>query len=123
MRRALALVALAGLPASALAGTHRTTVGVGLREYRLSLYRDHVRPGIVKLNLTNFGEDPHDVAVRARSGRIVAHSAEVASGDRATLTVRLPHAGRFVVFCTLADHERLGMRARLTVTNRTNVAH
>ena len=121
MRRIACLVALTTLVAPAGAATgavHRTSVGVGLREFRVGLYRDHVRPGVVKLNLQNFGEDPHDLVVRTLSGRIVARGPVVRSGDRQSFSVRLPRPGRFVVFCSLADHEQRGMHARLVVSRR-----
>jgi hypothetical protein len=95
---------------------HSTPVGVGLREYRLSPYRDVVRPGIVKFNLTNFGEDPHDLVVRTLSGRIVARVPEVAPGARRTARIRFRRAGRFVLFCSVADHDGRGMHARLKVS-------
>jgi plastocyanin len=113
------VVCVVALLAAPAALARETAVGVGLREYRVSLYRDHVRAGTIKLNLTNYGEDPHDLAVRTPGGRVVARSAPVDPfGGRLTFRVRLRTPGRYVVFCTIADHERLGMHARLTVSRR-----
>ena len=95
-----------------------TSVGVAEREFRVSLYRVRVRPGFVKLNVRNFGEDTHDLVVRGphpfvrERGRIV----ELRAGRRGTLRVRLRREGRYAVVCTLADHEARGMRATLRVS-------
>lgn len=93
-------------------------VGVGLDEFTLGLYRTRVRPGVVRLNVTNNGEDPHDLAVRDRRRRTLARLPELAPGTRRTLRVRLRRAGTYTLVCTLADHERLGMRAKLKVVAR-----
>ena len=122
MRRrvaALGLAALAFLPAGADAGDPRpTAVGVGEREWRVALYRSRVPVGRVRFNVRNFGEDGHDLAVRNRAGEIRGRLPEIRPGETARLTVRLRRPGRFVVFCSLAGHEELGMRAVLRVTRR-----
>jgi hypothetical protein len=111
---AAALPAASVLEARAAPGPS-TAVGVGAREFRLSLYRASVPRGVVRFNLTNFGEDRHDLAVLGRDGRLVARSREVAAGGRTTLRVRLA-AGRYRLVCDLADHERRGMRTSIRVT-------
>jgi FtsP/CotA-like multicopper oxidase with cupredoxin domain len=103
---------------AALLAPHPTAVGVGEREWRISLYRSHVPTGVVHLNARNFGEDGHDLAVRTRSGKVLRSVPEIEPGDTATLKVRLREPGRYVVFCSLADHESRGMRAMLRVRAR-----
>ncbi len=119
MRRALLLPLLGLLAvAPALAGASAprgTAVGVGEREWRVSLYRTKVPTGFVRLNTHNYGEDGHDLAVRNSSGRVLGHLPEIRPGRTDTLRVRLRRPGRYVVFCTLEGHEARGMRARLTV--------
>ena len=77
-RRALAAVVLAtGLLAAWLltaagAGAHKprsTAVGVSEREFRVSVYRASVPAGTVRFNLSNEGEDVHDLVVRTARGR------------------------------------------------------
>ena len=119
MRRgatAVALAVLACLPASAAA--RPTAVGVGEREWRVALYRSQVPVGPVRFNVRNFGEDDHDLAVRNRYGDVRGRTPEIDPGTNARLTVRLRRPGRFVVFCSLAGHEELGMRAVLRVKRR-----
>ena len=74
----LALALVAGLFA---AGHPPTAVGVGEREWRISLYRSEVPTGRVKLNVRNFGEDGHDLAIRTASGRVLGAIGEVRRGD------------------------------------------
>jgi hypothetical protein len=93
-------------------------VGVGEREWRISLYRSHVSTGRVRLNVRNFGEDGHDLAVRSRSGRVLAVLPEIRPDRTGTLTVRLRKPGRYTVFCSLEGHEARGMHAVLRVTWR-----
>lgn len=105
---ASAAVALATAAAS-------SAVGVGLDEYHVAPYRAHVRPGTIRFNVSNLGEDVHDFAVRDARGRVLARMPPLASGERGTLRVRLPRRGLYTLFCTIADHEQRGMRAHVRV--------
>ncbi len=127
---ALACAALAGTygaspatPAGSQASTatRTTAVGVGLREYRVALYRSRVLPGRVRLNLENLGEDGHDLRVTGPSGEASAvrrTSPEVKPGARYTLKVTLRRRGLYRLVCTLGDHEARGMVARLRVVRK-----
>ena len=90
------------------------SVGVGLREYVVAPYRDRVRAGVVRFNITNFGEDRHDLVVRRR-GRTYARSPLIRAGARYSLRVRLRRRGTYTLVCTVADHSERGMRARVYV--------
>jgi plastocyanin len=122
VRRAAVLaglvLAVAAGTTTAAGGSGGTAVGVGEREWRVSLYRTRVPAGLVRFNVRNYGEDTHDLAVRSRSGKLLGVSPEVRAGRTATLRVRLRRAGRYTVFCTLEGHEANGMRARLVVKRR-----
>ena len=122
MRRlpALCLLALAVAAPSAALGASRgpTSVGVSEREWRVSLYRTRVPTGVLRLNVHNYGEDGHDLAIRNTSGRVLGAVPKVRPGHTDTLRVRVRKPGRYVVFCTLEGHEGMGMHARLTVTKR-----
>jgi hypothetical protein len=116
VRRGVALAALvaAVLAPAALAKTHRTAVGTSLREYRVGLYRASVPRGVVAFAMHNFGQDPHDLAVR-RLGQRYGRAAELLPGHSATLRVHLTKRGRYTVYCTLADHAAQGMKAVIRV--------
>jgi hypothetical protein len=110
---------LADLPPQPIATHPPTAVGVGEREWRISLYRGKVPTGRVKLNVRNFGEDGHDLAVRTSSGRVLGWIPELRPGRSGTLTVRLRDPGRYRVFCSLEGHEAKGMHAVLRVKPRS----
>lgn len=119
MRPLAAGIALAiALSLTATASARTTSVGVGLHEYRVAPYRDRVLPGYIKFNLTNRGEDPHNFVVRTRRGRVVARTGDLRPGAVRSLRVKLRYRARYVLACTLGDHERRGMRARLTVSRK-----
>ena len=109
---------LADLPPQPLGAQPPTAVGVGEREWRISLYRSKVPAGRVKFNVRNFGEDGHDLAVRTASGRVLGALAELKPGRSGTLTVRLRKPGRYRLFCSLEGHEAKGMHAVLRVKRR-----
>jgi plastocyanin len=113
MAAAFVLAAALAAPASGA-----TAVGVGEREFRLSLYRPQVPAGLVRFNITNFGEDVHDLVVFSPRGSRVAASGDIRAGRRLSLTVRLSRPGTYRVLCTKLDHAALGMRARLRVVRR-----
>jgi plastocyanin len=115
---ALAVVAATAptVPAAPAAAAAKvsTAVGVSQREFRLTPYRTRVPVGEVRFNVTNFGEDVHDLVVRDGRGRVVARSAEVKAGGRLALAVTLKR-GRYRLSCDVANHAQLGMRAGFTV--------
>lgn len=116
---ALAALVAAG-PASSQDGpaAHAAggSVGIGEREFRISVYRRVVTPGLVRFNVRNFGEDVHDFAVfstRGR-GRLIKRTKEISSGDTRTLTVSLG-SGTYRLVCTTSDHLARGMKAKIIV--------
>lgn len=117
MRRAAAALAAAFvllLCAAATARTPTVTVGTSLREFHVSLYRGSVPRGYARFSIHNFGQDPHDLAVR-RDGRVIAHPRQLLPGATSVLRVRFARPGRYVVYCTLPHHDAWGMRAVIRV--------
>jgi plastocyanin len=100
------------------AKTRTTSVGIGEREYTISVYKRHVRPGSVRFNITNYGEDAHDLRVvgPAGTGKIRGTTPEIKASRTGSLTVKLKRRGVYTLVCTLADHESRGMVARIRVT-------
>ena len=120
-RTCIALLALALLgvaaPARAGAPTSGTAIGVGEREFTIAPYRTSVPKGLVRFNVTNFGEDGHNLTIiRASDGKRLAASPEIRSGRQYTLRVRLKRPGTYRLYCTIADHKRLGMKTKIRVT-------
>jgi hypothetical protein len=85
-------------------------------EFEFVLSRAKLRQGRAIVQLVNLGEDPHDLALRrvARGARTYS-TPEVAPGGERNISLRL-YAGRYQLWCTVADHRARGMRATLTVT-------
>jgi plastocyanin len=107
------LLALA-LAAPAEAAAPTTAVGVSEREYRIQPYRTTVKPGKVKFNVHNFGEDTHNLVVRGPKG-YKATGADIAPGQNSSLTLNLRRTGTYTLLCTKANHAQLGMKVRFKV--------
>lgn len=106
---------IADAPPVALHHAAAQSVGVGEREFAIAVYRPRVRAGTLKLNVRNLGEDDHNLVVRRAGRRVGGLHAVVRPGERATLRLTLRRPGRYLLVCTVADHERRGMRATLRV--------
>ena len=118
MRRALALVVVAAfaLPLGAGAATPRNParLQVVADEFTLTLSRERIRHGTAVVELANFGEDDHDLALRRLGGTRTFHVGIVHPDGIGQLDRNL-RAGRYLLWCTLADHRARGMRASLVV--------
>ncbi|HWI21059.1 MAG TPA: plastocyanin/azurin family copper-binding protein [Baekduia sp.] len=105
--------------ATGAAKAKQSVVGLGLREYRISVYRASVPTGRVVFNLKNFGEDRHDVQISGPGGYLSPKSREVTPfGGTDKLKVRLRRSGTYTLICTLPAHADLGMKAKIKVKKR-----
>jgi hypothetical protein len=109
---------LADAPAAVVHRAAAQAVGIGEREYQIAVYRPRVKPGALKLNVRNLGEDDHDLVIRRHGRRVGALHGVVRPGATATLRLTLRHPGQYDLVCTVADHESRGMRAALRVVAR-----
>jgi uncharacterized cupredoxin-like copper-binding protein len=118
-RLALVGALLVALVAPAQAGKpiKRTRVQVVAEEYEFTLSRRTVYAGPATIQLANFGEDPHDLRLHRAGGTKTFALAEVAPGDAADLRTTLSR-GRYVLWCSIADHRALGMEAQLVVKKK-----
>ena len=108
--------ALVFLTAVAVLQPHATPgrLGVSASEFHLTLSRGSVNAGRVIVQLQNDGQDVHDLRLR-RIGGTRTYSFPVTSpGGRTTLSLRLL-PGRYRLWCSVANHAQLGMRAVLRV--------
>ena len=113
---ALVLMPRQAAPATA-AAPPPTRVQVTSTEFRLSMSRVVVPGGRVRIELVNFGEDPHDLKLRRIGGKYTYTIPETHPGERSTKTLRLV-AGRYQVWCAVDGHRDWGMRATLRVVPR-----
>ena len=113
MRLALVLCALVlAAPAAAKAPPARLLVTA--KEFSLSLSRTSIKSGPAIIQLQNLGEDAHDLTLKRIGGTRVYRIKTVQPGDVGELDTRLA-AGRYKLWCSLANHAALGMRTTLVV--------
>jgi hypothetical protein len=105
---ALALAA----PASAAAPARLL---VGAKEFSLQLSRASIKAGPAIIQLANYGEDDHNLNLQRIGGKRVYTIATVSPGaDVGELDTKLA-AGKYKLWCSLADHAAQGMRVTLIV--------
>lgn len=114
MRRALLAALGAILATTPAAAAPAARLQVVAREFRVTLSRTSMKAGPAIVELVNFGEDPHDLRVRRIGGTRTFSTGPVGPGGHVAIRVRLL-PGRYVLWCSLADHRRLGMQAHLRV--------
>lgn len=119
MRRLLAgatLVAAVAAPAAALAGSGGgRAVGIAEREFRISVYKPRLTPGKYRFNVTNFGEDAHNLVITGPGGFRSPATPDIRSRRRATLAVTLRAPGVYRLICTKPFHRSYGMKASIVV--------
>ena len=81
---------------------------VDLDEFYVRPARRTLGSGAVELNVTNFGEDPHDLTIDGHAQVLLA------PGESAQLALTLA-AGSYRLYCSLEGHEQLGMTTQLLV--------
>jgi hypothetical protein len=111
----LVVVALTVSSAAAAVPREPARLQVSADEFRLVLSRASVPAGLTVVGLVNYGEDDHDLALRrAAPGVRTWKVRTVRPGQFRERELRLA-IGRYRLWCTLADHRALGMRATLRV--------
>ena len=108
------LGAAAGPVAAAAPVAPPARAQVSASEFRLTLSRPSIRRGSAIIELVNYGEDDHDLALRRVGGARIYRIGLVHPGKTGEIDARL-RAGRYAVWCTLGDHRARGMRATLLV--------
>jgi FtsP/CotA-like multicopper oxidase with cupredoxin domain len=87
-------------------------VAVDENEYSIGLSRTEVGAGAVTFNIYNRGMDDHDLALRDAGG--VLRRIDVPSREMRTLVATLA-PGTTRLYCSLFDHEELGMVTTIEV--------
>jgi hypothetical protein len=87
---------------------------VSAKEFSLVLSRQSLRPGSLRIQLYNAGEDVHDLHLKRIGGTHTLRLRETSPGDVAELRTSL-RAGRWKLWCSLPGHAKAGMRAMLVV--------
>jgi uncharacterized cupredoxin-like copper-binding protein len=103
------------LPGAAHAGAP-ARVQVVEKEYTLTLSRLRVHSGQAIVQVLNFGMDSHDLVLQSNAkGSKPVRFTQLAPGDRASLTIKLP-PGKYTLWCSLPGHRARGMFAPLVVS-------
>lgn len=113
------IVAAVVTAASAAAAPRQPArIQVAADEFQLVLSRSALPAGPAIVGLVNFGEDDHDLALRrSAAGARTWKVRTVRPGEFRERELRLA-PGRWALWCTVADHRALGMRATLRVRPR-----
>ena len=114
LRLVAALAAVALFTSAAPAAVAPARLQVSAKEFFFSLSRHRVFAGPAIVELVNFGEDPHDLRLERIGGVRVWKTPLVYPGAYYDLNATLV-PGRYRLWCSVANHRKLGMTAVLTV--------
>jgi hypothetical protein len=109
-----ALALVAGTASARPPGPNPSRVQVSAKEFYFVLSRTKLRSGPAIVELANFGEDPHDLRLQRIGGARVYRTPLVQPGAYYDLDVTLV-PGKYRLWCSIANHRELGMKAVLTV--------
>jgi uncharacterized cupredoxin-like copper-binding protein len=71
------------------------------------------KTGTITITVKNSGKFTHALAVQTPAGLV--HTAHIAPGATATLTVNATKAGKYTFYCPIGQHRMLGMQGTLVV--------
>ena len=93
-------------------------VQVVAEEFSLTLSRRTIKAGPAVIELANFGQDAHDLVMRrsARGARTYRVKETLPEHQRVIRATVVP--GRYLLWCSIADHRQRGMQVWLTVKKR-----
>jgi len=114
-------VVLAVLPGAAAAKTYPTRIQVVAKEFYFALSRRTVGPGPAIVQLVNFGEDAHDLRMERVGGTKIYGTPTVQPGAFHNMSLTLA-PGKYLLWCSIANHRALGMQATLVVVARHRTA-
>jgi plastocyanin len=121
--KALAAAVLAAALLAACGGTGGSagqpagSIMVTMTEYKFDPSTISAPAGKVVFFLVNAGNNTsHDMIIRDSTGRRLASSDLISSGDTSVFTVDSIAAGSYTYFCDQPGHEANGMHGVLTIT-------
>jgi plastocyanin len=89
-------------------------VQVVAQEFRYALSRQTIKAGAAIIELRNLGQDAHDLRMRRVGGTHVYALPLTQSGQTVDREFTL-RPGTYRLYCAVANHRSLGMRATLVV--------
>jgi plastocyanin len=112
----LAVTACGGGSSSGSSGAPAGSTPVNVMDFNFKPKDLTVSAGKVVFFLVNSGPAAHDMLVADSSGKTIARSSLVQSGDTFTFTIDNLPAGSYVFYCDVPGHRAQGMEGTLTVT-------
>jgi plastocyanin len=112
---AAAAVLVPGASPASPAKTFPNRVQVVAKEFYFALSRRTVPAGSAIVEIVNFGQDEHDLRMQRVGGAHIAGSPVVEPGAYFDMSITL-RAGKYLLWCSIANHRALGMQATLIVT-------
>jgi len=110
-----AMVACGGPPTSSNGAPSGSTTVMQM-DFQFKPKAITVPAGKVVFFLDNSGPSAHDMVIADSTGKSVARSSLVQSGDTFTFTIENLPAGSYVFYCDVPGHRAAGMEGTLTVT-------
>jgi plastocyanin len=86
---------------------------IAMHDFSFEPQTARAAPGKLTVTLVNRARIPHNFRLR-RKGRLYAEVTALKPGERETHTYDLPR-GNYKIFCSIGNHEELGMHGALTV--------
>jgi len=92
----------------------REKIAVGETDYALEVPKTTVSPGIYTLEVTNYGQIPHNLTVQGPGGKKKG-TKTIEPGDSASLVIHL-RKGDYVFFSSLPGQQQAGVTETVTVS-------
>jgi plastocyanin len=112
----LAAIAACGGGSTSSSGAPAGSTQVNVMDFSFKPKDMTVSSGKVVFFLVNSGPAAHDMLIADSTGKTVARSSLVQSGDTFTFTIASLAAGKYVFYCDVPGHRASGMEGTLTVT-------
>jgi plastocyanin len=116
MRLLLAVMAAFAVAASAVPAAMKppTRIQVTGKEYFYALSGKSFKQGTAIVELVNFGEIPHDLRLQRIGDKRVYKTKVIDPGAFTDIVVKLV-PGKYRLWCSIANHAALGMKATIVV--------
>ena len=112
----LAAIAACGGGGGSSSGAPAGSTQVQVMDFNFKPKDISVSSGKVVFFLVNSGPSAHDMLIADSTGKTVARSSLVQSGDTFTFTIDSLAAGKYAFYCDVPGHRAAGMEGTLTAT-------